>query len=128
MYIVAITRGAPRENLLSNRIMKRKIAEMMVIYKKDARTSAKILDRPMSGFLDSEKVEGIPNEDFPWLSLPVGQFDVSLIIIDDGSSYEIIYLKLFKKMGLNRACFWPYEGFNLYTFNGTTKYPWDMWS
>lgn len=50
-YISFITRGASRENLpLKKGAMKRKIAEMMAIYKKDVSTSTKVPDWSMLGF------------------------------------------------------------------------------
>lgn len=48
----------------------------------------------------------------------VGKFDVSWILTNGGSSCDIMYFELFKKMGLGRSNLWPCEGFDLQAFNG----------
>lgn len=51
---------------------------MMDIYRKEGSTSAKVLVRSILGFWDSEKVAGIPNENFPLvINATVGKFNVS---------------------------------------------------
>lgn len=73
---------------------------MMFIHKKDEGTSTKISDRLMLVFWDSEKIGGIPNDIFPLvITSIVGHFDMSLILIDGGSSSDIMYSELFEKMG-----------------------------
>lgn len=58
--------------------MKRKIAKMFVIHKKNGSTSVKIFVWPMLGFRGSEKVGGIPNEIFPLvITITIEKFDVS---------------------------------------------------
>ena len=64
-YIVAIIGGAPRANLTSKGIMKRKVIEMMVVYHKKSNTPAKVHDCSMLTFWDPEKTIGIPNENPP---------------------------------------------------------------
>lgn len=114
MYIAAITGGVPRENISSKGTMKRKIFEMKFFYRKVAITSGKIRDRPMLGFCNSEKVGGIPNENFPLvITATVEKFYVSWILIEGGSFFYIIYSKLFEKIGLDRGSLWLYKGSDL---------------
>ncbi|MCI97624.1 hypothetical protein A2U01_0118925, partial [Trifolium medium] len=39
--------------------------------------------------------------------------DVSRILIDQGSSCDVMYRELFQKLGLRRECLCPYEGTDL---------------
>lgn len=99
-YIVIITRGAPRENIQSKETMKRKIVEILIAHNKDGGMSTKTPDRPMLGFTDYEKVEEIPNEIFQlMITTMIRHFDVFQILIDGGSSCDIMYKKL---MGVQR--------------------------
>lgn len=47
-------------------------------------------------------------------------FDVSRVLINGGSSCNIMYSNLFDKMGLEKEKLWPYEGSILQDFNNTT--------
>lgn len=58
------------------------------------------------------------------ITTTIRQFDVSQILIVGGSSCDIMYSKLFKKMNLERGNLLPCEGSNLQAFNGTTTCPW----
>lgn len=79
--------------------MKRKIAELMVVNKKDISTSSKGPERSILGFLDSENIGGIPNDIFPLvITTTVSHFDVSQILTDGGSFCDIMYSKLFEKV------------------------------
>lgn len=51
------------------------------------------------------------------------QFDVFHILIDGGSSCDIMYSKLFGKMGIDIWSLWPYKGSNLQAFNGFVTCP-----
>lgn len=52
----------------------------------------------MLGFRDSKKVGGISNELFMLvITSIIGQFDVSQILIDGGSLYDILYSLVFEK-------------------------------
>lgn len=74
--------------------MKSKIVKM-IVYCKESNMLAKFPDRPMLGFLDSEKIGGIPNKLFPLVIIAtVGKFDISQIIINGGSSCHIMYSEL----------------------------------
>lgn len=59
LYIPSITSSAPRENLPSNVMVKRKFSKMMGVYRNDGSLSSKVPGKPMLGFWDSEKVRGI---------------------------------------------------------------------
>lgn len=54
-YITTITKGAPLSNLQCKGTMKRRIAEIIVVYRKEESISVKVPDRPMSGFRDSKR-------------------------------------------------------------------------
>lgn len=54
----------------------------------------------------------------------IGQFDVSWILIDVGSSWHILYLPVFEKMGLDRGSVIPYDDLDLQPFNWMTTSPW----
>lgn len=51
-------------------------------------------------------------------------FNMLQIINNGGNSCEIIYLKLFEKMGLKKENLWSYEGLNLEAFNDSTTRLW----
>lgn len=74
--------------------MNRKIVELMVVHKKDKKdeeSSTKVLDRPMSGFRESEKVAGILNEIFPMvITAIIRHFNVAHILIVGDNSYDIL--------------------------------------
>lgn len=63
----------------------------------------------MLGLWDSKTVGGTSNKIFPLVIIDiVGQFNVSQILINDSSSCNIMYSKLFEKMGLERGSLWSY--------------------
>ena len=70
--------------------MKRKIVEMMGVYIKEGIMSIKILDCPMLGFSDSDKVRDILNNLFSHVIIStVRKFDVSQILINKGNFYDL---------------------------------------
>lgn len=74
----------------------------------------------MLGLRDSEKVEGFTNKVFSLVIISiVRKFDVYLILFDEGSSCDIMYSELFKKMYLNQSSLLPYEVSDLQAFSGT---------
>ena len=78
----------------------------------------------MLGFYDSKNIGGVPNKLFPLVvATTIGKFDVSRILIDGGSSCNILYSSLFEKMGLDRKSLIAYDGLNLQAFNGMTNRP-----
>lgn len=83
--------------------MKIKIVEMLVVHKKDVSVPVKTPEQPMIWFWNSDKVGGTPNNIFPLvITTASGQFDISQIMIDDISSYNIMYSEHFEKMDLER--------------------------
>lgn len=54
----------------------------------------------------------------------ITRFDISHILIDGGSSCDIMYLELFEKMGLKKKNLWSYEGFDLQVFSNTMTRLW----
>lgn len=86
--------------------------------KKEGITLIRNPERMVLEFWDSEKVRGIPNELFhSVVTTIIFIVDVSMILIDGGSSYDIMYSHLFVKMGLKKEKLWPYEGSDLQVFN-----------
>lgn len=69
----------------------------------------------------------IPNEIFPLVIMTTMEnFDVSRIIIDGGSSCDIIYIELFDKLGLKKDKLSPYMDIDIQAFNGHVARPWDF--
>lgn len=98
---------------------------MMVVYCKEGSTLAKVFNRPMLGFRDLEKVRSIHNKISPLMIIAtVGKFDVSRILIDGGSFYDIMYTNLFEKIRMNQSSLLLYEGSVLQAFNITIIHPW----
>lgn len=54
----------------------------------------------------------------------INRFDISWILTDGRIFRDIIYSKLFEKIGFNKENIWPYEGSDLQVFNDTTTRPW----
>lgn len=75
-------------------------------------------------FWESEKIRGIPNENFPLvITTTIANFDVSKILVNGGSSCGIMYSDLFENIGLKRGKLYPYEGSGLQAFNYTITLP-----
>lgn len=84
--------------------MKRKIIKILVVHKKDGSTSTKNFDMIMLRYWEYEKIGGTLNKIFPLvITSTIRHFDVSRILIDGGSSGNIMYSKLFDKMGHDRG-------------------------
>ncbi|MCH81098.1 hypothetical protein A2U01_0001877 [Trifolium medium] len=80
--------------------------------------------RAVLGFDDHGYPGGVPNEIFPLIIIAtMAHHDVSRILIDQGSSCDVMYRELFQKLGLRRDCLCPYEGTDLQGFNGSTIRP-----
>lgn len=61
------------------------------------------LEKPIFKFQENEKSGGIPNEIFPLITMvSITIFDFSRILINDGSSYDMMYLNLIKN-GLQKG-------------------------
>lgn len=96
----------------------------MVVYRKDAGSLAKVYYRPMLGFRGLKKDGGVPKKISPGNHRHMGLFDVSYVLINGGSFYNIMYSELFNMIGLGRRSLCPYKDFDLQVFNGTTTHTW----
>jgi hypothetical protein len=84
-------------------------------------------ERPAIGFSDDEYPRGTPNEIFPLIIITtMAHHDVSRVLVDQGSSCDVIYQELFQKPGLHKEHLRPYEGTDLQGFNGSTISPWGL--
>ncbi|GAU27461.1 hypothetical protein TSUD_161470 [Trifolium subterraneum] len=76
-------------------------------------------------FYREEVPGGSPNFQIPLLvRAKMANFDVRRILVDQGSSCDIMYLGLFKVMQLTEENLVPYVGSDLQGFNGSTTKPW----
>ncbi|MCH90334.1 hypothetical protein A2U01_0011248, partial [Trifolium medium] len=114
-------------NTLTIRSVKRKFEELLAT-SSDASTT---LDNPRKGpsvpltFYPEELPGGSPNSQIPLLvRASMANFDVHRILVDEGSSYDIMYTSLFRVLGLEREHLSPYVGSDLQDFNGSTSRPW----
>jgi hypothetical protein len=53
----------------------------------------------------------------------IADYNVSWILIDQGSSYDIMYNKLFSKLHIEQERLEPYHKWSLAAFNGSTSQP-----
>ncbi|GAU10283.1 hypothetical protein TSUD_418870, partial [Trifolium subterraneum] len=68
---------------------------------------------------------GSPNFQIPLLvRAKMANFDVRRILVDQGSSCDIMYSRLFKVLQLTEENLVPYVGSDLQGFNGSTTKPW----
>lgn len=96
----------------------------MDVSKKEGNTSTTNQERHILGFRDSEKVWWILKEILPLvIRVPIANFDVSRVLIDGDSSYDIMYGDLFENMGLKKEKLLSYEGSDLQAFNGNVTRP-----
>ncbi|XP_058780878.1 uncharacterized protein LOC131654974 [Vicia villosa] len=71
-------------------------------------------------FYKEELPDGVPNATIPLLiRARMANFDVRCILVDQGSSVDIMYSQLFKTLQLNDSHLTPYVGSDLQGFNGT---------
>ncbi|GAU40562.1 hypothetical protein TSUD_35790 [Trifolium subterraneum] len=76
-------------------------------------------------FYREEVPGGSPNFQIPLLvRAKMANFDVRRILVDQGSSCDIMYSGLFKVLQLTEENFVPYVGSDLQGFNGSTTKPW----
>ncbi|MCI74187.1 hypothetical protein A2U01_0095451, partial [Trifolium medium] len=54
----------------------------------------------------------------------MANFEVRRILVDPGSSVDIMYAYTFETIQLNERNLTPYMGSDLQDFNGTTTKPW----
>ncbi|XP_058775571.1 uncharacterized protein LOC131649834 [Vicia villosa] len=80
---------------------------------------------PITFYLE-ELPGGAPNATIPLLvRARMTNFDVRRILIDEGSSVDIMYSHLFQTLKPDHSHLTPYVGSDLPGFNGTTTKPWD---
>ncbi|KAK2402269.1 hypothetical protein QL285_051805 [Trifolium repens] len=76
-------------------------------------------------FYKEEVPGGSPNYQIPLLvKARMANFDVRRILVDQGSSCDIMYSGLFKTLQLTEKNLSPYVGADLQGFNGATTKPW----
>ncbi|GAU51996.1 hypothetical protein TSUD_417990, partial [Trifolium subterraneum] len=76
-------------------------------------------------FYREEVPGGSPNFQIPLLvRAKMANFDVRRILVDQGSSCDIMYSGLFKVLQLTEENLAPYVGSDLQGFNGSTTKPW----
>ncbi|XP_058765791.1 uncharacterized protein LOC131639306 [Vicia villosa] len=76
-------------------------------------------------FYREELPSGAPNATIPLLiRARMANFDVRRILVDQGSSVDIMYSQLFKTLQVNDIHLSPYIGSDLQGFNGTMTKPW----
>ena len=82
------------------------------------------LDRSLvMGFLDEDKIETIqPHDDALVIILRIGGYDVKRVMVDQGSTAEIMYLDLFKRLNLKTKDLTPYNSL-LVSFEGKVIIP-----
>ncbi|XP_058776612.1 uncharacterized protein LOC131650929 [Vicia villosa] len=79
---------------------------------------------PITSYLE-ELPGGAPNATIPLLiRARMAIFDVRRILVDEGSSVDIMYSHLFQTLQLDDSHLAPYVGSDLQGFNGTTTKPW----
>ncbi|XP_050876397.1 uncharacterized protein LOC127080113 [Lathyrus oleraceus] len=106
--------------------VKRKFDELLLTAPEQKATLTKYRGKsnPISFFLE-ELPGGSPNSGIPLLiRAKMAQFDVRRILVDQGSSVDIMYVHLFKTLKLDKTNLAPYVGSDLQGFNGATTRPW----
>ena len=77
------------------------------------------ISRPPLAFYDEDLIEGKPNKDIPLLiRAKMANIDVRRVLVDQGSSVDIMYKGLFDILKLPKDALIPYEGMDLQGFNG----------
>ena len=76
-------------------------------------------------FYREELPGGAPNSSIPLLvRAQMANFDVRRILVDQGSSVDIMYSQLFSTLQLDESHLTPYVGSDLQGFNGAVTWPW----
>ncbi|GAU10738.1 hypothetical protein TSUD_424770, partial [Trifolium subterraneum] len=84
----------------------------------------KTSSQPLSFYLE-ELPGGSANSQIPLLvRADMANFDVRRILVDSGSSCDIMYAHLFRTLQLDESHLTPYLGSDLQGFNGATTKPW----
>jgi hypothetical protein len=106
--------------------IKRKFEELESICSLNPVSVAEIKEGSIPlAFYKEEVPEGSPNFQIPLLvRARMANFDVRRILVDQGSSCDIMYSGLFKTLQLTEKTLSPYVGADLQGFNGATTKPW----
>ncbi|GAU47137.1 hypothetical protein TSUD_379150, partial [Trifolium subterraneum] len=84
----------------------------------------KTSSQPLSFYLE-ELPGGSTNSQIPLLvRADMANFDVQRILVDSGSSCDIMYAHLFRTLQLDESHLTPYLGSDLQGFNGASTKPW----
>ncbi|MCI12146.1 hypothetical protein A2U01_0033249, partial [Trifolium medium] len=79
---------------------------------------------PLAFYME-EVLDGSSNYQIPLLvRARMANFDVHRILVDQGSSCDVMYSGLFKTLQLTEKNLVPYVGADLQGFNGSTTKPW----
>lgn len=81
-------------------------------------------ERLVLGFLDDKKVDEISDVDLPFvINATISNHSISGILVDDRSSYNLIYLKIFAQLGIRPKYLKPYIDQSLLAFNDSSTHP-----
>lgn len=81
--------------------------------------------RPLLGFADSEKIDGVPNEELPLVVIVgIHGHDIARCLVDEGNSLDNLYQDAFDKLGMRKEDLKSYEDTDLHCFNKTSTRPW----
>ena len=84
---------------------------------------ARALTQPTLGFSEEDKTGTIqPHDDALVVTLRIGGYDVRRVLVDQGSTIEIMYLDLYKGLDLKPKDLTAYES-PLVSFEGKTVIP-----
>ncbi|GAU10324.1 hypothetical protein TSUD_417530, partial [Trifolium subterraneum] len=106
--------------------VKRKFKELITVSSGMAITlgKPKTSSQPLSFYLE-ELPGGSANSHIPLIvRADMANFDVRRILVDSGSSCDIMYAYLFRTLQLDESHLTPYLGSDLQGFNGATTKPW----
>src|SRR3954468_9839273 len=106
--------------------VKRKFDELISANSDFAPTLRKFKGKsdPITFYLE-ELPGGAPNATIPLLvRARMANFDVRRVLVDEGSSVDIMYSHLFRTLQLDDSHLTPYVGSDLQGFNGATTKPW----
>lgn len=81
-------------------------------------------DRLMLEFWCRNKMDAVPNVELPLVvTATITNRLLSQLLIDDRTSNDIMYIRIFGRLWLLERCLTPYEGKNLLEFNDYSTHP-----
>ena len=81
------------------------------------------IDNPIIGFLeDDARCPHHPHDDAFVISIQIGDYNIHWVLVDNGSSVDILYYPAFQQMWINREHLVPTNA-PLVGFGGTKVYP-----